>query len=134
MITRPTLDGWLIVPSRAADGALHLTPECKQGHPFVTFRNANYSASWRGDMWMLCTCRDCRATYIAYLSTGSDPLIHCFAVPALKTPELHRMGADVAIKDVMLLLGYARPSYVPPATSPGRARFLEEEQRRAANG
>lgn len=135
---RPALDGWLVVPTRDPDGALFLTPECRAGHPYLSVRESDrYGLSWRGDMWLLADCRRCGEAYVAYLSTGGLPVIHCWAITREQLHALHRLDADTTVADVMLQLGYARRSAhpaapsaaAPPATSPGRGRWLAEHRR-----
>jgi hypothetical protein len=107
---------WFIAPELdAASGILHLTPECSAGHPLIAFRDSGMAAAWRGDMWMVCTCRECSQSFLAYLSTGRIPLINCIGLDAPEAKRAYRLDADVPVSEVMLILGFAlRPTRSDP--------------------
>lgn len=115
-MARPVVPAWFIAPEKdPRSEILYLTPECINGHPLISFRDSGMAAAWRGDMWMVCTCRTCAQSFLAYLSTGRIPLIHCIGL----TPELailaYRIDADIAVSEVMLRLGFAsRPTRFDP--------------------
>jgi hypothetical protein len=113
---RPIVPAWFIAPELdAVSQRLFLTPECRNGHPLIFFRETGMAAAWRGDMWMVCTCRTCNESFLVYLSTGRIPLINCVALTFEQTGEAYRMDADIPVAEVMLKLGFAsRPTRPDP--------------------
>lgn len=119
VLERPIVACWFIAPEKdVKSGILHLTPECKSGHPLITFREVGMAAAWRGDMWMVCTCRHCTESFLAYLSTGRVPLINCVALTDDQAMRAYRIDADTPVSEVMLTLGFAsRPTPFDPTTN-----------------
>jgi hypothetical protein len=115
---RPVVPAWFIAPEvDPVSKILHLTPECRNGHPLIAFRESptGMRAAWRGDMWMVCTCRQCNGSFLAYLSTGRIPLIHCIDLTFEQAGQAYRIDADTSVSEVMLQLGFAsRPTRADP--------------------
>jgi hypothetical protein len=75
------------------------------------------AAAWRGDMWMVCTCRMCSDSFLVYLSTGRIPLIQCIGLSHEEAVRAYRLDADIPVSEVMLILGFAaRPTKHDPTS------------------
>jgi hypothetical protein len=115
---RPVVPAWFIAPERdPVTRKLNLTPECKEGHPWISLRETGNAAAWRGDMWMICTCRKCKESFLAYFSTGPIPLINCVALTHEQAVTAYHSDFDTPVSELMLKLGFAsRPTRDDPTT------------------
>jgi hypothetical protein len=115
-MARPIVPAWFIAPEPdPVSGILYLTPECKNGHALISFRESGMASAWRGDVWMVCTCRTCSESFLVYLSTGRIPLLNCVGLTFDEARRAYRLDADIPVSDVMLILGFAsRPTRADP--------------------